>query len=103
MPLILDLSSQESVRAAANTVNNSITKLDLLIANVGIMAIPTRILSREGIELHFATNHIGLFLFTNLVLGKLRAAAVGAETPGSARVVMVSSNGHRFSPVRFHD
>jgi NAD(P)-dependent dehydrogenase (short-subunit alcohol dehydrogenase family) len=68
------------------------------------MAIPTRTLSEDGIELQFATNHIGHFLFTNLVLGNLRAAARSSATaPGATRVVMVSSNGHRFSPVRFHD
>lgn len=103
MPLIVDLSSQDSVRSAAVTVNNSIAKLDLLICNAGIMAIPTRTLSPDGLELQFATNHIGHFLLTNLLLGKLRAAAAEAEIPGTTRVVLVSSNGHHFSPVRFHD
>jgi NAD(P)-dependent dehydrogenase (short-subunit alcohol dehydrogenase family) len=92
------------VRAAAADINGRISKLDLLINNAGIMAIPTRTLSEDGIELQFATNHIGHFLFTNLVLDNLRAAAKSsAATPGATRVVMVSSNGHRFSPVRFHD
>jgi NAD(P)-dependent dehydrogenase (short-subunit alcohol dehydrogenase family) len=100
--LILDLSSQKSVRAAAQDINGRTSKLDVLINNAGVMSIPTRTLSEDGIELHFATNHIGHFLFTNLVLEKLRAAAKGA-TPGATRVVMVTSNGHRFSPVRFHD
>lgn len=100
-PLILDLSSQKSVRDAAAEINNTITKIDLLIANAGIMALPTRTLSPDGIELQFATNHIGHFLFTNLIMDKLRKAA--ATTPGSTRVVMLTSNGHRFSPVRFHD
>lgn len=102
-PLILDLSSQKSVREAAAHVNSSISKLDLLIANAGIMALPTRTLSPEGIELQFATNHVGHFLFTNLILDKLRAAAKASKTPGATRVVVLSSNGHRFSSVRFHD
>jgi NAD(P)-dependent dehydrogenase (short-subunit alcohol dehydrogenase family) len=101
--LILDLSSQKSVRDAAANINHSVSELDLLIANAGIMAVPTRTLSPEGIELQFATNHIGHFLFVNLVLEKLRAAAKASKEPGSTRVVMLSSNGHRFSPVRFHD
>ncbi|KAJ9192644.1 hypothetical protein DTO021D3_2375 [Paecilomyces variotii] len=102
-PLILDLSSQKSVRDAAAEINNTITKIDLLIANAGIMALPTRTLSPDGIELQFATNHIGHFLFTNLIMDKLRKAATLSRTPGSTRVVMLTSNGHRFSPVRFHD
>ncbi|GAD99902.1 hypothetical protein THITE_2118117 [Paecilomyces variotii No. 5] len=102
-PLILDLSSQKSVRAAAAEVNRTITKIDLLIANAGIMALPTRTLSPDGIELQFATNHIGHFLFTNLIIEKLRKAATISKSPGSTRVVMLTSNGHRFSPIRFHD
>ncbi|KAL1882558.1 hypothetical protein Plec18167_002974 [Paecilomyces lecythidis] len=102
-PLILDLSSQKSVRAAAEEVNKTVTKIDLLIANAGIMALPTRTLSPDGIELQFATNHIGHFLFTNLIIEKLRKAPTMSKSPGSTRVVMLTSNGHRFSPVRFHD
>lgn len=92
------------MRAAAADINRRISKLDILINNAGIMAIPTRTLSEDGIELQFATNHIGHFLFTNLLLDKLKAAAkISVTTPGATRVVMVTSNGHRFSPVRFHD
>ncbi|KAJ9293308.1 hypothetical protein DTO271G3_7804 [Paecilomyces variotii] len=67
------------------------------------MALPTRSLSPDGIELQFATNHIGHFLFTNLIMDKLRNAAASSKTPGFTRVIMLTSNGHRFSPVRFHD
>jgi NAD(P)-dependent dehydrogenase (short-subunit alcohol dehydrogenase family) len=102
--LLLDLSSQKSVRAAASHLNSQISQLDILINNAVIMAVPTRTLSEDGIELQFATNHLGHFLFTNLVLNKLcMAAKASGASPGATRVVMVSSNGHRFSPVRFHD
>lgn len=53
-----------------------------------------RDLNSLGVELQFATNHLGPFLFTNLLLPHL---AVGA------RVVMTSSEAHRISPVRFGD
>ncbi|KAH8691516.1 hypothetical protein BGW36DRAFT_388462 [Talaromyces proteolyticus] len=102
-PLILDLSSQRSVRDAAAEVNRSITQLDLLIANAGVMAIPKRTLSEDNIELQFATNHIGHFLFTNLILEKMRVAAKASTVQGAVRLVVLSSNGHRFSPVRFND
>ncbi len=40
------------------------------------MAIPSRTVSEDGIEMQFATNHIGHFLLTNLILGKVKAAAL---------------------------
>jgi NAD(P)-dependent dehydrogenase (short-subunit alcohol dehydrogenase family) len=53
-------------------------------------------LSREGVESQFATNHLGPFLLTNLIMGKVVAAR-------SPRVVMVASDGHRLSGIRFTD
>ncbi|KAK5991686.1 Short-chain dehydrogenase TIC 32 [Cladobotryum mycophilum] len=100
--LLLDLSSLKSVRAAAANLNTRITKLDILINNAGIMALPTRQLSEDGIEMQFATNHVGHFLFTNLILDTLRTAA-RENGPGQTRIINISSNGHRFSPVRFDD
>ena len=97
--LELDLSSQASVKAAAAEVLSwsDVPKIDLLINNAGVMAIPERTLSPEGIEMHFATNHIGHFLFTNLIMPKLLASLNGP------RVVNVSSGGHRFSDIRWDD
>lgn len=102
-PILMDLSSQKSVRAAAADVNTRISKLDVLINNAGIMAVPDRTLSEDGIEIQFATNHLGHFLFTNLILKKLQAAAKDAKNEGDTRVINLSSNGHRISPVRFSD
>ncbi|KAL5095291.1 hypothetical protein Trisim1_000068 [Trichoderma cf. simile WF8] len=102
-PILMDLSSQKSVRAAAADVNSRISKLDVLINNAGIMAVPDRTLSEDGIEIQFATNHIGHFLFTNLILKKLQAAAKDAKKGGDTRIINLSSNGHRISPVRFSD
>ena len=97
--LELDLLSQSSVRRAAAEVlayDDDVGKegIDILINNAGVMDVQARELSPEGIESQFATNHIGHFLFTNLVVPRLAAGA---------RIVNVSSLGHMFSPVRFSD
>jgi NAD(P)-dependent dehydrogenase (short-subunit alcohol dehydrogenase family) len=102
--LRLDLSSQKSVRAAAKEVlaYSDVPQIDILINNAGVMNIPERTLSEGGIEMQFATNHIGHFLFTNLILGKLIASSQ-ESAKGATRIVNVSSRGVRFGPVRFSD
>ena len=100
--LHMDLSSQKSVRQAAKEVLAYPENIDILINNAGVMALPQRTLSEDGIELQFATNHIGHFLFTNLIMPKLVAAAK-SSSPGSTRVINVSSSGHTLGPVRFSD
>jgi NAD(P)-dependent dehydrogenase (short-subunit alcohol dehydrogenase family) len=91
----LDLQSLESVRHAAGEIRARFRRVDLLINNAGVMAVPFA-LSDDGIELTFATNHLGHFAFTALVLDRLLAA------PGS-RVVTVSSNAHRRAAPTFGD
>ncbi|KAF2710679.1 NAD(P)-binding protein [Pleomassaria siparia CBS 279.74] len=95
--LDLDLQSLSKVRAAAETVNGwaDIPTIDVLVNNAGIMAVDYS-LSPEGFENQFATNHLGPFLFTNLIIGKILAST-------SRRVVTVSSDGHRLNPIRFDD
>jgi NAD(P)-dependent dehydrogenase (short-subunit alcohol dehydrogenase family) len=91
----LDLSSLESVRAAAAEIRSRYPRLDLLVNNAGVMMPP---LSRttDGFELQFGTNHLGHFALTGLVLPSLLAV------PGS-RVVTVSSNGHKLGRIHFDD
>lgn len=101
-PLIMDLSSFASIRAAAAEFNATPENLDILINNAGVMSIPERTLSEDGIEMQFATNHIGHFLFTNLILNKLIAAAKDAPK-GQTRIINVSSAGHMAYPIRFSD
>ncbi len=106
--LHMDLSLQASVRKAAAEVlaHDDVDGIDLLINNAGVMDIQERTLSPEGIEIQFATNHIGHFLFTNLIMPKLvSAAAKESPNPSSAnpRIVNVSSLGHMFGPIRFSD
>ncbi|KAJ5555595.1 hypothetical protein N7535_008030 [Penicillium sp. DV-2018c] len=93
----VDLGSLASVRNAAETINGNagIPAIDVLVNNAGIMAVDYA-LSDEGVESQFATNHLGPFLFTNLIMGKV----LKSESP---RIVMVSSDGHRLSPIRFDD
>jgi NAD(P)-dependent dehydrogenase (short-subunit alcohol dehydrogenase family) len=84
----LDLASLASVGAAADEIRSACPRLDLLINNAGVMAVPARQLSADGYELTFAVNHLGHFALTGLLLNQLLA------TPGS-RIVTVSSIGHR--------
>ncbi len=91
----LDLTVPDSVRRFATNWLESHDSLNLLINNAGIMACPlTR--TPEGWELQFATNHLGHFLLTALL-----APALVAGAP--ARVVNLSSGGHRFGGIDFDD
>ena len=101
--LELDLASQSSVRKAAAEVNSYDENINVLINNAGIAQLPERTLNETGIEMHFATNHIGHFLFTNLIKPKLLAAAKSASPAVSSRVINVASIAHVFGPVRFSD
>lgn len=91
----LDLTDFDSIRACADAVTKLTGKLDLLINNAGIMAVPFA-RTPAGCELQFGTNHIGHFLLTNLLVPLLLKA-------GKARVVNLSSGGHKHSPVDFSD
>lgn len=95
--LEVDMSSLSSVRKASDQVNGweDVSAIDVLVNNAGIMAVDYQ-LSEDGYESHFATNHLGPFLFTNLIMKKILKSA-------SPRVVMVTSDGHRISPIRFYD
>ncbi|KAL9114918.1 MAG: hypothetical protein Q9227_001161 [Pyrenula ochraceoflavens] len=94
----LDLSSQSSVRTAAAEISSLTDHLEIIINNAGIMDYQTRELTPEGIELTFATNHIGHFLLTNLLIPKL----LSSPSP-HRRIINLTSFGHVFSPIRFSD
>ena len=100
--LLLDLSSPASVRAAAATVIAYQEPLHLLINNGAVMDLPTRTLSTEGFELQFATNFLGPFLLTNLLLPKLLQAVLSSPS-NSVRLINLSSSAHFLGPVRFSD
>jgi NAD(P)-dependent dehydrogenase (short-subunit alcohol dehydrogenase family) len=91
----LDLASLDSVREAAAQVRSGHDRLDLLINNAGVMALP-RTATADGFEMQIGTNHLGHFALTGLLLDRLLVA------PGS-RVVTVSSLAHRYGRVKLDD
>ncbi|ORB85304.1 short-chain dehydrogenase [Mycobacterium kansasii] len=92
----LDLSSLDSVRAAAEALRSTYPRIDLLINNAGVMWTP-RQTTKDGFEMQFGTNHLGHFALTGLLLDRL------IPVRGS-RVVTVSSLGHRIrAAIHFDD
>jgi NAD(P)-dependent dehydrogenase (short-subunit alcohol dehydrogenase family) len=90
----LDLGELESVRAFAEQVLAADRSVDILINNAGIMACPeTRV--GPGWEAQFATNHLGHYALTNRLWSLLAR--------GGARVVELSSGGHRRSGIHWDD
>ncbi|KAH7364732.1 putative short-chain dehydrogenase [Rhexocercosporidium sp. MPI-PUGE-AT-0058] len=104
-PLIVDLSSQKAVRAAASELLSwaEVPTLDIIVNSAGIMCIPERTLTEDGIEIHFATNHIGHFLFTSLIMPKLIKASETSPTKGATRVINVSSGSPAWTRMRWSD
>ncbi len=93
----LDLGSQASVRAAAAKVLALTPRVDVLINNAAVMMVPEFRTTPEGIEQHFGINHVGHFLFTNLIMLALLAS------PSGATVVNVSSAANAAAPVSVDD
>lgn len=96
VPVACELSEPESVRGCVSEVKKVGVKLDVILCNAGIMALPERQV-KHGQELQFLTNHIGHFL---LVTGLLELLAP------RGRVVVLSSEAHRLPPstgIQFDD
>jgi NAD(P)-dependent dehydrogenase (short-subunit alcohol dehydrogenase family) len=91
----LDLASLACVREAAGEIRSAHPRIDLLILNAGVMDVPYQ-RTEDGFELTLATNHLGHFALTGLLLDAL------LDTP-SSRVVSVSSIAHRRGHMRFDD
>ncbi|OWM82320.1 short-chain dehydrogenase TIC 32, chloroplastic-like [Punica granatum] len=89
--LKLDLCSMKSIRSFVDSFNALDLQLNILINNAGIMFCPFQ-LSKDGIETQFATNHIGHFLLTNLLLDKMKLTAKLTGIEG--RIVNLSSIAH---------
>ena len=90
---LLDLSSLALVRRFAGEFTRRYDRLDILINNAGIMRTPFG-KTTDGFELQFGVNHLGHFALTGLLLDLI------VRTP-QARVVTVSSGGHRFGKIDF--
>lgn len=83
---IANLSRQSDVRAAAHRIAARLPAINILVNNAGIYP-PRRVLSADGFELTFATNYLGHFLLTRILLDRLEA--------GRGCIVNVSSRVHR--------
>ena len=89
----LDLASLASVRACAQALLAQDKRFDLVIANAGVMACPLSH-TADGFETQFGTNHLGHFVLVNRIVPLLASGA---------RVVSLSSAGHRFANVDLED
>ena len=92
-----DLASLASVRAFTDRfVADGHDRIDVLIANAGVMAVATREETSDGFERQFGTNHLGHFVLVNRLLPLLLTG-----TP--ARIVVLSSAGHSYTDVTLDD
>jgi NAD(P)-dependent dehydrogenase (short-subunit alcohol dehydrogenase family) len=94
LPMQLDVSELDSVRAFARRFAHEVGELDVLINNAGTVALPlTR--NSAGHELLLATNYLGVFALTGLLLPGFKRAG--------ARIVNVGSIAHRFGKLNLDD
>ena len=92
---IMELGSLDSVRSFTDRFLASHDRLDVLLANAGIMAVPYG-KTEDGFELQFGTNHLGHFVLVNRLLPLLKASA-------PSRIVNLSSAGHFASGIIWDD
>lgn len=91
-----DLSNLTSVREAAAFIISSGFPVSILLNNAGVMAIPDRRVTKDGLEMQFGTNHVGHFVLTNELAAALKAGA-------PSRIVNVSSMAHRRNGIVWDD
>jgi NAD(P)-dependent dehydrogenase (short-subunit alcohol dehydrogenase family) len=84
-----DLSAQQDVRRVAASLEERFDRVDVLVDNAGVHLLRAKE-SADGFDRMVATNHLGPFLLTNLLLGPLEKAA-------PSRIVVVASEAHRFA------
>lgn len=103
----MDLSSQKTVRDGAAEVLSwsDVPTIDIVINSAGVALIEERTINDDGIELTFATNHIGHFLFTCLIMPKLIKAAQANPTTakGATRIINVTSRSPTMAAMRWSD
>ncbi len=93
--MLADLSSQAQIRQLAQEFKSKYSRLDVLVNNAGAW-LTRHQESVDGIEMTFALNHLGYFLLANLLLDTLKTSA-------PARIVNVSSYGHKAGRMNFDD
>ncbi len=90
-----DLASLSAVKAAAREMLARTDRLDVVMANAGVMALPPG-LTEDGYEIQFGTNHVGHALLVKLLMPVLERTAEGV---GDVRVVWSTSLGYQGHPV----
>lgn len=93
--MLCDLSSMASIRQLATNLTAKYSSLDVLVNNAGAF-YSERQVSKDGLEMTFALNHIGYFLLTNLLLETLKRTK-------NSRIVSVSSGAHLSGKMNFDD
>lgn len=92
----LDLSDLNSIQSFVSNFKKQYSQLDILINNAGVVSLKERQVTKDGIEMHLATNHLGHFALTGLLLPQIK------KSP-NARVVTMSSGGYLFASLDFED
>jgi NAD(P)-dependent dehydrogenase (short-subunit alcohol dehydrogenase family) len=89
---LLDLANFSSVRAFAAAALAAHPRIDVLVLNAGVMAVPTLERTADGLERTFGVNHVGHQLLTSLLMPALERSAAAT---GDARVIVVASGAAR--------
>jgi len=90
----LDLSDMASIEVAAKAIIEREGTIDVLLNNAGVMALPKREATAQGLELQFGTNHVGHHMLTRLLLPIITA---------KGRIVNVASTAHSMSDINFNN
>ena len=91
----LNLATIAGAKASAEAFKKVSSRLDILVCNAGISMAYLNVLSDDGFERQFATNHLGHFVFVTTLLDLVESTA---NTAGDARIVMTASLGYKFAP-----
>jgi len=94
--LPLDLTDRVSIKHFSETVKQNFEKLDILLCNAGVVNLESHQLTKNGEEMHMATNHFGHFALTGLLLPLIIASE-------NSRVVVISSLAYKSGAINFDD
>ncbi|WP_272148531.1 oxidoreductase [Tenacibaculum aiptasiae] len=92
----LDLTDINSVKEFTKEFTKKYNRLDMLINNAGVVSLEKHQLTKDGVEMHMATNHLGHFALVGLLLPQIK------KTP-NARIVTMSSGAYLFANLDFDD
>lgn len=92
---IADLSSQNETRHLSEQIHKKYKELHVLINNAGV-SLSKKMLSVDGIEMTLATNHLGPFLLSHLLLDLLKAGS-------PSRIINISSTAHKWARIDLDD